>query len=169
MPGWHVVENISTIAGVLGAVVMLFQGARFWQQRREYRNKLKMLEYELDSDIIINLTGHPMKQFEEDWHKGKKIIDITVGNVDLFNLDAESDRVVKMILNEVKHELNSGVPIIFAFPGMSVLTQYLIAKIHGLAGVFPLITTPVKTGQGFVFTKPVDLQAIRTHKRFNRT
>lgn len=166
-PAW--LSGAADWASVLGAVAMFAQGFMFSKKYIEYRNKLKKLQIpEINPDIVINLSGHAIIQSEGDWHKSKKIIEIKVGNIKLDELDDESERILEMVIKEAKMELNNGVPIIFALPGMSVLTQYLIPKIHGLSGTFPIITTSIQTNNGFTYTKPVNLHVIRTNTRFCR-
>lgn len=162
------VKLIASFTSIMGGIVMIVNGVTYWRKRVEYNKKITGQVRNISPKTIINISEHPMILFEDNWHYDKKIIDIKVGKVDVNEPDKESERIVDMILKDCGHQMITSMPIIYAFHGMSGLTQYLLAKIHGLSGDFPLITTAVKTDNGWLWKKPVDLHNIRVDQRLKR-
>lgn len=150
--------------------VMIYQGISFFRMRRLYKKRLSELENSAtEFEYIINFSGHPMDRAEGNWFDDHIIINVSVGNVDdLVNLESHAKQVIESMDEHILNEIKQGKSIVYAFPGMSTLTQYLLPLIHSLSGRFPLITIANHTKDGFEWLKPKDLHTIRTNYRLKR-
>ena len=162
------IKVISSLTSIMGGIVMGVNGITYWKKKIEYKKRLERFNHNLDPNIVINLSDHPITLCENNWHFNKRIIDIKISNVNVMDPDGESDRIIGMFIKDYGYEVFSSTPIVYALPGMSILTQYLITKIHGLSGDFPYITMAVKTDSGYLWKEPVNLHRIRTSQRFYR-
>lgn len=165
----------SDACGILGAVIMVAQGVRFMRQKQRYEQKIHSLE-ELrheSTNYVINMSGHPLTQDSPsvgDWLKDKTIVPLhpdvnnrkTIQEIDEFV--KEADRLISEIPRDLFGKIQRASAVTFALPGMSILTQILLVKLHAIQGVFPMVTISLRnpdTGE-FVWHEPIDLQHVRT-------
>ena len=87
---------------------------------------------------VINLSGHPLSstaisQLED---RGYEVETIPVG-VDLNKSIADQ---VKIMVDQIKSiPMDGSVPFIITIPGLSEITAFLLAELHGRTGGFPKI------------------------------
>jgi hypothetical protein len=167
---------IGFIIGVISSYV-----ANQLHERRKKKKIKKEMEKRLEelkkdefivpgSKIIVNLSGHPMKLFEENWNKDKDpSIDINF-SINEENLVEEAIRLFCLIPEDIRFRIKCGEDVIFALPGLSKLAVLLITIIHAYSGKFPVITTAIrsKDGSGFIWQKPIDLYKLRIDNRLLR-
>jgi hypothetical protein len=164
------------IIGIFSSYIatILYEYYKRNKTKREIKERLKELENESTtpgSKIIVNLSGHPMELFEESWQEGKEPpVDIEFGNIDESKLLDEAIRLFFSISKNILFRIKHGEDVIFALPGLSKLSNFLIVIIHAYSGKFPVITTAIQSpqGKGFIWQKPVDLYRIRKDNRLLR-
>ncbi|MCW2279333.1 CRISPR-associated protein Csx15 [Heliophilum fasciatum] len=158
------VEGINFFAGVaelISGAIMLYQGWKLKKAKVFYQNKIRQMALEPDDiSVIVNLSGHPIALSEDNWHQGKKIVTIHVGHVRPTHLNEEADLIVDILKPQIAYELERRMPIAFVLPGMAMLNHYLMPKIYGLLGVFPLVAVAFQTERGYSLRKPVNLNTV---------
>lgn len=161
---------LSSIFGLIGGIVMVVSGIQFFRLRRLLKKKMKeLMQPKADAEMVINLSGHPMKLSQNDWLVGKHVIDVPVGNIsDISSLEEEASTILSMLDKGTVKDMSYGMPIVFALPGMSSLTQLLVPKLHAIIGKFPIVTYAMTTSDGWVWQEPIDLQIVRTNTRLAR-
>ncbi|MEO0099227.1 MAG: CRISPR-associated protein Csx15 [candidate division WOR-3 bacterium] len=167
---------IGIIIGVISSIIATYLYKFFERKRaeKEIKKRLKELEDEFvtpGSKIIVNLSGHPLELFEENWNKDKEPpINIKFGNIDETRLLDEAIRLFLLIPEDIRLRIKKGEDVIFALPGLSKLANLLITIIHAYSGKFPVITTSIqsKEGKGFIWQKPIDLCKVRKDNRLLR-
>ncbi|WP_226679063.1 CRISPR-associated protein Csx15 [Mesobacillus jeotgali] len=166
------VTTITNLFALLGGITMIYQGASFLKLRRYYKRRIKELESSVSDEAVyvINMSGHPMTNSSGNWLNGKMVIDVNYGNIhDMHNLEEEANNVMAQLSDQILNQIRHGKPVIYALPGMSILAQVLITKIHAISGSFPIITYATKDGSsGFVWKEPMDLHIYRTNSRPER-
>ena len=118
---------------------------------------------------IVNWSGHPLTVFEDGWAEGAQMVDAAV-HLDISSTDALRRSVEEAILGlpaEVRHRLMAADPnVVLVPPNLPAGMQILLATLHGVIGEFPRVTWSRRVeGTGFVWMKPVDLQAVRLEAR----
>jgi|GEM_PF-2235802 len=166
----EIIGYITDVFAIIGGVVMFYQGYRFLILKRKYKRRLQELNNTVESyDYVLNMSGHPMTFSEDDWLNEYTVIDVKLGNVhNMERIEEFVEELMNSLDAKVLEDIKSARSIVFAFPGMSSLTQLLIPYVHSLSGRFPIITLAVHRQEGFIWKKPKDLHQYRTNIRLKR-
>jgi len=152
---------------VITAIAAFF-AVKIWFQVRVKKAK----KFEMGEDpIVVNWTGHP---FNESWSVGVKIWNKEGSYVPKFNTDnpdtiiESAEKLVTDLPDDIEMRLRAGDPnVIIALPGLSVGLAFLLPVLHGVNGLFPTVTAPLRnpdTGK-FECFYPVNLQTTRMSYR----
>jgi hypothetical protein len=176
---WLVLNDVSTVFGIIGGIVMFWQGIGYWINKRKYERKLQSLTEAriANHQYVINVSSHPIEHSQDNWLEGKTVLNLPFQVNEGRNIEGvqdlidEADRLIRMIPEDVMKDIKSASEVVFAVPGMSSFTVILIAKLHALSGVFPLVTFALRdmeNGGRQVWQKPVDLHHVRNTSRMSR-
>ncbi len=161
------VELFVGLAGVILGVVGL-GAAAYTQYQVRRRRKAIQVSGLCGEPTILNLTAHPILHSEEDWAKGYTEVHVPT-ELDLASpdeLESSLVEVIKGFPREIRQRIQAADPaLVVAFPAPRGSASLLDPILHGICGEFVRTTWSVRTGNGFVWTKPVDRQMVRLRSR----